>query len=284
MIKFIEISETKLKFAVYPNLKLIGYFIALTIFIPWLIWSLCFSPINSSLICYKTALNRVDCQLSESSLFNHHLSKINIKNLRKADKPFFRKSSVITLKANPNLLSLNIIGYQKTYYYPSNSLAIVNFKYLLPQNWLKPFNEIKKINQFIKGEIEQKSLVVQRSLNWIQLLIFGLLVIVIPLELIFGMTKGFFTMPVKTIYEFDGVNKVLTVLQNKIIEPNIIEEYSFEQINQVILNRSNQQKITIRYIFLQFNSNDDYLIDEFIDLEYGERNFQVIQNFLENNQ
>ena len=146
MIKFIEISETKLKFAVYPNLKLIGCFIALAVCIPWLIYSLCFSQINSSLICHKTALNHVDCQLSESSLFNHHLSEVKIKNLRKADKPFFRKSSVIALKANPNLLSLNILGFQKTYYYPSNSLAIVNFKYLLLRIWRAQLSNYSKIS------------------------------------------------------------------------------------------------------------------------------------------
>ena len=114
MIKFIEVSATKLKFASYPNLKLIISFCLLVLFlIPCLIWSLWFSSISSSLTCHKTTLNFIDCQLHESSIINSHLTETSIKNLREASKPWFRKSSVIALKANPNFPYFKIIGFQK---------------------------------------------------------------------------------------------------------------------------------------------------------------------------
>ena len=239
-----------------------------------------FSSISSSLTCQKTFLNHVDCLLQESSLLNQHLTQTNIKNLRKADEPLFRKSSVIALKANPNFPYFKIIGFQKIYYYPSSSFALVNFKYILPQNLFKPYQPINKINQFIRGKLQKKSLVVEQSLNWIELLIFGYFTIFIPLLLIFGIIKWFLIMPIKTIYEFDGIDKTLSVFQNKILEPNVTKEYGFDRINQIRLDKDNSKNIINGYIILQFNLDYDYPIDEFIDFEYGQQNFQIIQEFI----
>lgn len=280
MIKFIEISETKLKFVSYPNLKVISYFLCLAFLIPWLIWSLCFSSINSSLTCQKTFFNHVDCLLQESSLLNQHLTQTTIKNIKKSYKPLFRRSSVIALKANPNFPYFKIIEFQKIYYYPSSSFALVNFKYILPQNWFQPSQQINTINQFIRDKPQNKSLVVEQSVNWIELLIFGFFTIFIPLSLILGIIKWFLTMSVKTIYEFDGIEKTLSVIQNKILEPNITKEYGFDRINQIILDKDNSKNIINGYLILQFNPDYDYPFDEFIDVEYGQENFQIIQEFI----
>ena len=281
MIKFIEISTTKLKFISYPNIKLISYFLCLVFLILWLIWSLWFSSINSSLTCQKTFLNHVDCLLQESSLLNSHITNTNIKNLKKANYYHFGKSGVIILKANPNSLSFNIIGFQKEYYYPSSSLALVLWSNFNPKNWFRPLNQSKRINQFIKGKLKQKSLVVEQSLNWIQLLIFGFFTIFIPILLTSSIIKWILTMPLKTIYEFDGISKTLLVFQNKIFEPNVTKKYNLERINQIRLEENTSSKnIMNGYIILQFNPNYDYPIDEFIDFEYGQQNFKIIQEFI----
>ncbi len=281
MIKFIEISETKLKFFSYPNLKLITYFLCLVVLISWLIWSLYFSSISSSLTCQKTFFNHVNCLLQESSLLNPHLTNTNIKNLKKANYYHFGKSGVITLKANPHSLSFNIIGFQKEYHYPSSSFDLVLWSNFNPKNWFRPLNQSNLINQFIRGKLKQKSLVVEQSLNWIQLLILGFLTIFMPLLLIFSIIKWVLTMSVKTIYEFDGIHKTLSVFQNKILEPNVSKEYGFDKINQIRLDINHSSKKIINgYIILQFKPNYDYPIDEFIDFEYGQQNFQVIQEFI----
>ena len=133
MIKFIEITETKLKFISYPIIDFISLSILLAVSIPLLIWFLFFSPIQSSLICHKTTFNFVDCQLKKSYLLNSHVTEINIKNLRKANEDFFRRD-IIALKANPHLLSLKLIGFQKTYYYPSTPFALILWKNFNPSN------------------------------------------------------------------------------------------------------------------------------------------------------
>lgn len=282
MIKFTEISETKLKFAAYPNINLIGYIFFLVIFIPLLIWYLWFSPINSTLMCHKTGLNSVDCQLNESSLLNNYLTQTNIKNLKKANKPLFRKSNVIALEANPDFPYFQIIGFQKTYYYPSNSLALVCFKYILPQNWLKQYKQIDEINDFIKKKLDQKDLVLKQSLNRIELLIFGCLIIIISFQGVISIIIGLlFTIPIQTIYEFDSINKMLRVTQNKMIGKNIIKEYDFDRINKIRLDKDNSKNIINGYIILQFNPDYDYTIDDFIDSEYGEQNFKTIKEFIE---
>ncbi|ELS02904.1 hypothetical protein Xen7305DRAFT_00026220 [Xenococcus sp. PCC 7305] len=280
MIKFIKISEANLKFTSYPNLKLVSDFLCLVFLITWLIWCVYFSYIDSSLICHKTTFNHVDCVLQESSLINHHLTQTSINNLRKANKSLFSKSSVIALQTNPNFPYFKIIGFQKTYYYPSSSFALVNFKYILPQNWFKPSQQLAKINQFIKGELKNKFLAVERSLNWIELLILGFFTLFIPLLLIFSIIKGVVTMPMKTIYEFDGINKTLLVSQSKIFKPNIIKEYGFDQINQIRLETDDSKNIINGYIILQFNPDYDYPIGEFINVEYGQQKFQIIQEFI----
>lgn len=73
----------------------------------------------------------------------------------------------------------------------------------------------------------------------------------------------------------------MLVFQNKILEPNVTKEYSFERINQIRLDENTSSKNIINgYIILQFNPNYDYPIDEFIDFEYGRQNFQIIQEFI----
>ncbi len=247
--------------------------------IPCLIWSLWFSAISSSLTCHKTTLNFVDCQLHESSILNRHLTETSIKNLREASKPWFRKSSVIALKANPNFPYFKIIGFQKTYFYPSSSFALVNFKNIIPQNWFEPYKQINKLNHFIHNHSNEPSLSLEMKLNLIELLFWGFSFIFIPLGFGLDMIKCFFNIPIETI--FDGIKKIFTVSQNKIFGKNIIKEYDFERINKIRLDEDKSKYIINGYIILQLNPDYDYLIDEFIDFEYGEQNFQIIQEFID---
>ena len=180
MIKFIEITETKLKFVSYPTIDFISLSIGLAVSIPLLIWFLFFSPIQSSLICHKTTFNLVDCQLQESYLLNSHITQINIKNLRKVNIDSFRKG-VIALKANPHLLSLKLIGFQKTYYYPSTPFALVLWKNFNPRHWFVMSEQIDRVNDFIRGKLKQQSLTLEQKFNWIELIILSYFVIICPL-------------------------------------------------------------------------------------------------------
>ena len=282
MIKFIESSETKLKFVSYPILKFYSYLIILAILIPWLYWSVFISPANASLNCQRTVLNHVDCQLQKSNLLGVNLTTINIINLRKAN--LFTPSDPIALKANPHsnrddLLS-NIIGFQNTYFYPSkNPFSLVIFSNYNSQNWLRTLDQGKKVNQFILGDLNQKYLSIEQKITWIQALTLGFFSIFTPFLIVVGTIKSLLNNTIKTIYEFDGINKILKI-QLKSIRKQKIIEYGFDSINQIRLDEDNTKNMINGRIILQFNPDQNYPIEEFVDLEYGKKNLQIIQEFL----
>ena len=122
MIKFIESSETKLKFVSYPLTTLFSYLVVLVLSTLIIVYFAYFSPIESTLYCQRNWLNRIDCQLQERSLLNSQLTKIDIINLKQVvKKPSFgSRDSRIKLRANPQPFAFNSIGFQKNYFFPSN--------------------------------------------------------------------------------------------------------------------------------------------------------------------
>ena len=220
-------------------------------------------------------------------MLGFNVTKVNIINLRKVNF-FTGHSSAIALKANPNynrnLLLSNIVGFQETYFFPSsNPFALVFYDNLNPRNWLRPLNQVKKINQFIIGKLNQESLFIQQKITWIELLIVGAFAIIIPFIFVVEIIKYLLNNPIKTIYEFDGKNKILIVNLKSILNQNTTREYQFDSINQIRLDEDNTRNMINGRIVLQFKPEYDYFIEEFVDMEYGKRNFQIIQEFLEQN-
>ena len=164
MIKFIEHSETKLRFISYPITSFVGYLILLLFCISVLYWCLYLSPLESSLTCQKYFLNRVDCHLEEKSILNSHLTNLEFKNIKKvATASFGSKDARIRLKANPNPPYIHINSFQKTYFYPSNPFSLVLFRNFNPLNWSSQLNQIDRLDAFVRGELHQQILLEQKK-------------------------------------------------------------------------------------------------------------------------
>lgn len=282
MIKFIENSDAKLKFGSYPILEFCNRLIILVFLIPLFYWSVFLSPASSSLNCQRNVSNYVNCQLQESNLLGFNVTKVNIINLRKANAITSRNGGIV-LKANSkssrNLWLSNIVGFQETYFFPSsNRFALVFYSNLDPRNWFKRFNQANKINQFIRSKLNQEYLSIQQQTNWI-----GFFAIITLFLDVITIIKNLLNIAIETIYEFDGKNKILIVNLKSILNQNTTREYQFDSINQIRLDENNTRNIINGHIVLQFKPEYDYFIEQFVDMEYGKRNFQILQEFLEQN-
>ena len=283
MIEFIEHSETKLKFVSYSITTSIAYLTVLFLLVPVLYFSIYLSPIESSLHCHKTFLNRVDCQLEERSLLNSQLTRTDIFDLKKAFRShtFSSRDLRIRLKATPEPFSFNTFGYQKTYYFPSNPFSLVLFRAFNPFNWFNEVDRIGLIDRFIRGKLDRKSLLVEQSFSWIDWLFFGSIFIGIPLLFICRIILWFFTGSWKITYKFDRESKTLTVHLKNLLGRVVEKRYDFERIKQVKWDTNYKTNFNKGRIILEFNPSYDYLLDEFADVERGVENFQIIKNFIE---
>lgn len=283
MIKFIEHSETKLKFVSYSLTTLFSYLVVLVLSSLIVVYFAYFSPIKSSLYCQKNLLNQIDCQLQERSLLNFQLTKIDIVNLKQVEKYpslFGSRDSRIKLKANPRPLAFNAIGFQKKYFFPSNPFSLVLFRYFNTLNWFEPASQIDTIDRFIQGKLNQKSILIQQSLQPIDVIFPGLFIFVfaiIPINIIVDIC---FALSFKSTYEFNQQNQFLTIQQRKLFG-QVEKQYSFNRIKQVKLDTEYRTNFNQGRIILEFNPSYDYPIDEFANVEQGTENFQLIKNFLE---
>lgn len=282
MIKFIESSETKLKFTSYPFTTLFSCLLVLSISTLIIVYFAYLSPIESTLYCQKNWLNRIDCLLQEKSLLNPKLTKIDIINLKQVVKhpSFSSRDARIKLKANPQPFSFNPIGFQKNYFFPSNPFSLVLFRYFNPLNWFEAASQIDTIDSFIKGKLNQKDLSIENSFHWIDVIFPGLPIfafIIVPINIIRDFC---FTFPFKSIYEFNKQTKCLTIKQRKILR-QIEIQYRFDRIKQVRLDTEYKANFNRGRIILEFNPSHEYPIDEFANVELGTKNFQLIKSFLE---
>lgn len=272
MITFIENEATKLKFVSYPLTKLISYLIILVIVSPFVCWTVCLTPVYSSLSCNRMNTNQIDCLLREKSLLNLPLLNTEIKNLKKVDRYIFGLSNVkqITLRANSDSSSFNIFGYQEKYHYPSKSFTLFT---LNPKFGFKMFRQNSQLIKFVKGELKQQSITVQQQVGWF--ILFAVPLFCIPLV----VARWLLTYPFKTIYEFDGTNQKLILSGKTVLGSNIERVYSFDRIERVFIDKKDLD--VGGRIILQFIPEYNYPIEEFLDPEYGEKNYQIIQEFIE---
>lgn len=272
MIEFIDSEATKLKFISRPLTKLISYFITLIVITPFIWWIVFLTPVSSSLSCYKVNSSQIDCLLQEKSLLNLSILHTEIKNLKKVDRFIFGLSNAkqMSLRANPDASSFRIIRYQKKYHYPSKSFTLFT---LNPKFGFKMFQQNSQLVKFIKGKLELQSITVQQQIGW-----FILFAIVPLFSLLLGIVRWILTYPIKTVYEFDGVNQKLAISAKRFLG-TIERVYSFDRIEQVFIDKSNYDKGG--KIILKFIPEYDYPIEELLDSEYGDKNYQIIHEFIE---
>ena len=272
MITFIENEATKLKFVSYPLTKLISYLIVLVILSPFLWWTVFLTPVYSSLSCDRMNTNQIDCLLREKSLLNLPLLNTEIKNLKKIDRYIFGLSNgkQITLRANPDSSSFKLIGYQEKYHYPSKSFTLFM---LNPKIGFKMFRQNSQLIKFVKGELKQQSITVQQQVGW-----FILFAIVPLFSMVLGIVIWILTYPFKTIYEFDGTNRKLILSGKTVLGFNIERVYSFDRIEKVFIDKKDLD--VGGRIMLQFIPEYNYPIEKFLDSEYGEKNYQIINEFI----
>ena len=272
MITFIENEATKLKFVSYPLTKLISYLIILAIVSPFLWWTVCVTPVYSLLSCSKINTDRIDCLLQEKSLLNLPLLNTEIKSIKKVDRYIFGLSNgkQITLRANPDSSSFKLIGYQEKYHYPSKSFTLFT---LNPKFGFKIFQQRSQLIKFVKGKLNSQSITVQQQVGWF------ILFAVVPLfSMVLGIVRWILTYPFKTIYEFDGTNRKLILSGKTVLGFNIESVYSFDKIEQFFIDKKDLDMGG--RIILQFIPEYNYQIEEFLDSEYGEKNYQIINEFI----
>ena len=269
MIEFIEDNETRLRFVSRPYLKLISYLILLIISLPLFYWVAFVAPATSSLSCQRNN-NHIDCLLQEKSLLGFSLRDVEINNIKKLDRYIFGLSdrNHITLVTAPDLPKFKLFGAQKKYKYPSKSINLLTTNSIR----FKLIGQRKQLRQFIKTQLPQQSLNLKVQLGWFA--IFLIPVLVMPLAAI----KWILTFPLRTIYDFDSTSRNLTISVRSILKQ---EErlYGFDRINRVFIDTKDLDlggKLT-----LQFIPEYDYPIEEYIDSEYGEANYQKINGFIE---
>ena len=271
MITFIENEATKLKFVSYPLTKLISYLIILAIVSPFVWWTVCLTPVYSSLSCDRINNNRIDCLLREKSLLNLPLLSTEIKNLKKVNRYIFGLSNAkqITLRANPDLTPFKIFGYREQYYYPSKSFTLLT---LNPRFGFKMFQQRSQIAKFIKGELKQQSITVQQQVGWF--ILFTVPLFCLPL----AIARWLLTYPLKSYIVFKGTEQKLILSGKTILGSNIERLYSFDRIERVFIDKNNLDMGG--RIILQFIPEYNYPIEEFLDSEYGERNYKIIDEFI----
>ena len=281
MIKFIENSETQLKFVSYPIISFASCLILLFILIPFIYWCLYLSPIYSSLTCQKGFLNRVDCQLLEKSILNSHLTQINISNIKKTGKHFFgSRDARIIIKANPNPPYFYINMFQKTYFYPNNPFSLVLFRNFNPFNWFNSSNQEKQLNNFIQRKSHQSVLILELKVKGVDYLFVGF-PIGMFLLFICNLFYWFIAGSILYCYEIDLNKKIMKIVDKRIFLKDIRKEYKLNQIGQVKLDKTHKGNLNSRRIILELEPDYDYTIDEFFDIEQGEKSFQIIKSFIE---
>ena len=270
MIKFVKDEETRLKFVSSPYTKLISYSLLLIVFLPLAYWTVFVTPVSSSLVCQRNNLTQIDCLLQEKSLLNFPLLNLEINNLKKLNRYIFGLSNgkQITLIADADTPNFQLISSRKKYKYPSKSFTLLTMN---PKFGFQLFNQRKQLTEFIK-EKQQQSIKFKVQLGWFA--IFLTPVFIMPL----GLIRLIFTFPFKTTYEFDGTNRKLTISARRILG---VEErkYSFDRIKQVAIDTKDLD--LGGRLMLQFIPEYNYPIEEYIDAEYGEANYQKINRFIE---
>ena len=155
MIRIIENSANKLTIKQYPaNQWLI--FIFASLLCVFLLYQILFqSPITSSLICTKDFLNRTNCELIESAVFDRNLTDRHIKNIKEPHRKIGGRNTAIFLKTDINIWYGNI----KNVYYPS---SLVSDPFLARSN-KHVLAEIEKLNSFIDRPRDSKTLTIERA-------------------------------------------------------------------------------------------------------------------------
>ena len=280
MIEFTEQSQTKLKLASCSITTIVDYLVVSLISVLWLSFWLYFTPAYSSLACYKTTFNRIDCQIEEKALLSPHLTQTNIKNVKKVVGSYFGSRDVrIHLKANPNLLYFGINWYQKTYHYPTNPFSVILLRNLNPFNWFGNSNQLKQISDFVNGETKQSILFLEQRFTILDLPILALFY-GIPTCIVFLVIFWCLTVRIDSIYEFDLGDRSLIINFKGALSKDISRKYSFDKINQVKLDTDYKTNFNRGRIIIEFASGDEYPIDEFSNLQTGINNFSIITNFL----
>ena len=282
MIKFIENSDKKLKFVSYPITNFFNYLVILFIFVPLLYWGLYLSPIYSSLTCQRTFLARIDCQLKEKSILNSDLREIDIKNVKKVGMhhPGSNDSRII-IKANPHPPYLHINRFQKTYFYPSNSFSLVLFRNFNPLNWFGSPNQNRQLDDFIRGKLNQPLLQLELIIKGGDYLFVGLFIGIVLL-FVFSAIYWLLAIDVNS-YEINLENKTLKILCQRLFGQSIKREYRLDKIKRIRLDTDYTDGFGSGRIILEFEPDYDYPIDEFFNAEEGQKNFQMIKDFLNKN-
>ncbi len=281
MIKFIENSKTKLKFISYPVASFIINSIVLCACTSLLYWSLYLSPINSSLTCQRNLFKPIHCLLKEKSILNSNLTKLDIKNVKKiARHSFASRDGRIIIKANPNPPYFHVNRYQTTFFYPSNPFSLVLFRNFNPLNWFNNPNQENQLDDFIRGKLTQQTLLLELKIRGGDFLFVGIF-IGTPSLFIYGLFSCIVTESIINVYEINLENRTLSILGKRIFLKNIKREYKLERIKQFTLDMDDKDKLNSGRIILVFDSDDEYPVDYFFNIDEGTNNFQIIKSFLE---
>ena len=268
-LKLIENSESRLTFVTDPTAKIIGLLAFAIVLLPFLYWGLFISPVYSSLRCQRTNTG-IDCMLVERKAIALKSDKTDIKNVKDVDGILLGllNNKQIVIKASPERSHFSLLGYQRKYYYPSTANTLI---YLNPYSGTNLFKQRIQLNNFVRGKTDSDNIKVDLKLGRLPVLC-----ILVFTSFVFSII---ISSPFQSTYDFDGQNKTLTILLKRIILNDITRTYSFDKL-EVRFDCDNSGRIPVATIVLKFNPDYDYPIADFTDLEEGEDNFQMINNFV----
>jgi len=251
VIKFLENSDKKLSFAVYPVSRIVGWLAFIIILLPFIYWGLFISPVYSSLECQRTN-KEVNCLLTERKAIALKSQETEIEDVRDIDGIWrgLLNNKQIVIRANSKLSLLSSLGYRQKYYYPStaNTLIYLNF-----QSGFDLFEQRSEIGNFVRGKTNADKIKVDLKLGWFTLL-FIMFLSFLFLSILLNLT-------ISNQYDFDGENKILKLLSKRIILNDLTQTYSFEEIDGIVYNRNESEKVTTGTIVIKLSSGYDLTSD-----------------------
>ena len=281
MISYRENTEAKLKFTTYPHARIVTYTIPVIASIFALYWSLYYSPIESSLICQKIVSDRVNCIIKEKSILNPFPTRIEIQDLQKAPKLGISRGQ-ITLEANYNPKFFNLIKNPQRYRFPTKAKTLLEYSNFNLRAPFKIFNQVDRINQFITGKLELKYLKIEQSFNLVTFTLFALPIIAIPLVILFRVFQWLRNSSFYTVFEFSKSDRILTIIENKLFKFNYKNVYSLDKIQGLRVNKNVvNNDVAKANILLTFKDRDEYLVDEFSNIDSAEEHCELVNNFIQ---
>lgn len=171
------------------------------------------------------------------------------------------------------------------------------FKYLKKHYvYFKPKSELsfikEQIDRFISARDRDTNISIDRTLNIalsrkpniVTFIIMLIVKVSIPAILLWYVIAKFVSNAVQTTYHFDGDVRIVTIHQERNFLEDIVTQYSFDNLNCIKLEYSQDEESDISYpthILVQFDDYNKYKLQHISTRKDIEEILSVIKNYLQ---